>query len=99
MIGSMIAALSTLLIPAFALAAVPTVQPELPLALPERTPLETSPKTLALNDSPTNGQNSAAGMNALVVKFSKYDFVFWDVIDNAAHGGSDGYRFKYKIYF
>jgi hypothetical protein len=43
-----------------------------------------------------SGQNV---MNGLVVKFAKYDVLFWDLIGNAAHGATDGYQMKYKFNF
>jgi hypothetical protein len=92
-----------LMIPGFALAGVPDQDDDPHLGLIQRPWLERAGKNLKENGEVVSAggsvQRAPSGMNALVVKFSKYDVLFWDVIDNAARGGTDGYQFKYKFFF
>ena len=98
MISASFTACLLLMIPTLACAAVPDQTQDTSLGLAQRSWLENSGKVDA-DSSGSGASRKPSGLDALVVKFSKYDVLFWDLIGNAAHGSTDGYQVKYKFVF
>jgi hypothetical protein len=94
-----------LIVPSFASASALDPNADMSLGLAQRSWLENLGKALGDSDGKdfaegaTPKPSGQSGLNALVVKFSKYDVLFRDLIDNAIHGSTDGYLVKYKFVF